>query len=167
MREWVELFEYATSFLCAVWLLFPTKTEFFVQYCSSFWIECLFQAFKEIKRQFLHHFLCACTYFRHRSQCVSCFVFFLSVLLLGSIVQFMHTLHSLFRGQLQFNSIWHCLHEKHAVGEKKSQAYKMSCKFTRLIIAIAALLINHGAKDCTVSWSSEVPNAYGNEERAP
>ena len=54
--------------------------------------------------------------------------------------------------------------------KKKSQAYKMSCKITRLIIAIVALLINHGAKDCTVSWSSEVvslPNAYGNEERAP
>ena len=35
----------------------------------------------------------------------SCSVVFclLSVLLLGSIVQFMHTLHSLFRGQLQFS----------------------------------------------------------------
>ena len=33
--------------------------------------------------------------------CVLCVVFcLLSALLLGSIVQFMHTLHSLFRGQL-------------------------------------------------------------------
>ena len=66
--------EDATSFLCAV---------------------CLFQAFK-VKRRFLHPILCACS-----DVCVLCVVFcLLSVLLLGSIVQFMHTLHSLFRGQL-------------------------------------------------------------------
>ena len=45
------------------------------------------------KRQFLHPFLCACTCVR-----VLCVVFcLLSMLLLGFIVQFMHTLHSLFR----------------------------------------------------------------------
>ena len=56
------------------------------------------------KRQFLHLFCVhVAIYF-----CVLCVVFcLLSALLLGSIVQFMHTLHSLFRGQLQlqFNTI--------------------------------------------------------------
>ena len=42
--------EDATPFLCVVWLLFPTKTEFFVWYCSRFWVQCLFQASKEAKR---------------------------------------------------------------------------------------------------------------------
>jgi len=38
--------------------------------------------------------------------CVLCFVFFLSVLLLGCIVQFMHTLHSL-TGAYYINSLIH------------------------------------------------------------
>ena len=75
--------------------------------CLILWIQCLFQAFKEVKRQILHWPFSVCMYIcLHMFVfCVSCFVFFLSVLLLGSIVQFMHTLHSLLRGQLQFNSI--------------------------------------------------------------
>ena len=99
--------EYATSFLCAVWLLFPTKTEFFVWYCSLFWAQCLCQAFKEVKRQLF------CVHVHMFVFCVSCFVFFLFVLLLGSLVQFMHTLHSLYRGQLhQLSSIINYHHTK-------------------------------------------------------
>ena len=75
--------EDATSFLCALWLLFPTKTEFFVWYCSLFWVQCLFQAFKEVKRQFLHLF---CVRIHMFVFCVSCFVFFLSVLYYSALL---------------------------------------------------------------------------------
>ena len=117
--------EYATSFLCAVWLLFPTKTEFFVWYCSLFWAQCLCQAFKEVKRQLF------CVHVHMFVFCVSCFVFFLFVLLLGSIVQFMHTLHSLYRGQLhQLSS--HQKWRKFAVSSKGVSEFLSSCQMTSM-----------------------------------
>ena len=52
--------EDATSFLCAVWLLFPTKTEFFVWY---FEFNAFFRHLKKSRDKFCTGpFLCACTY---------------------------------------------------------------------------------------------------------
>ena len=69
--------EDATSFLCAVWLFIPTKTEIFL--CLILFVEfnAFFWPFKDVKRQFFHPFLCACTY--APVLCVLCFVFFPSL----------------------------------------------------------------------------------------
>ena len=60
--------EDATSFLCAVWLFFPKKTEFFVWY---FEFNAFFRHLKKSRDKFCTDpFLCACTYVR-----VLCVVF--------------------------------------------------------------------------------------------
>ena len=94
--------EDATSFPCAVWLLIPMKTEIFL--CLILFLEfnAVFRHLKMERDNF-------CTLFCVHVHMLMFLLFYVSCVLssfhlcyyLAPIVQFMHTLHSVFRGQYQ------------------------------------------------------------------